>query len=432
MSSSYDINTVYDALDDSLVSDVIDLDSWCSSLSPPVTSDEPVRHSTSRPRQKRHPRMRGYPRPSPAIALSPVTSSIVAGPVLSTPAVPSLSARIPGTPERVDKGKGRQQTTPSPPPTGPVDSTPVPTTSPADLTPEQHVCLVRVLKRLDEWFTRGWEPGVDKPRLRSLAEIFNSAEAIAEGGIADLHLADLAWRLADSEGWEKSTGSSIMGAIDIQVTVTKILYKDYSDALINSFHSFLGQKETELGNGGHPGNVAGPPLPQTTSHRNPEPVVPKRVRFQGLDGPDGGPCQVFPQRDEGGGLLVDALDAHVPAYDEACWSLAQHLAFVGGASYGTWCDFLLDLRKSTPGANALRSVHATSPLPNSPFLPLTAGSELRYQLAGRGTIADTHPLGNYRCFRCNTLGHWSSDHDRSHGNVYGGPPHSGVLPGSAR
>ena len=240
MSSSYDINVAYDALNDSLVSDVIDLDSWCSSLSPPVSSAEPVRHSTPRPRQKRLSRTRGHPRPTPAFALPPITPSVAAPSVLSASTVASSSAQPPSVLEKPDKGKGRQQTTPSPSPTSFVDTSPVPTTSLADLTPEQHVCLVRVLKHLDEWFTRGWEPRVDKSRLRSLAEIFNSAEAVAKGGIANLHLADLAWRLADSEGWEKSAGSSIMGAIDIQVTVTKILYKDYGDSLIDSFHSFLG------------------------------------------------------------------------------------------------------------------------------------------------------------------------------------------------
>ena len=383
MSSSFDINTAFDALDDSLVSDVIDLDSWCSSLSPPVSSNEPVRHSTPRPRQKRHTRSRGHPRPSPAFALPPVTRSVAAPPVLSTPAVTSSSAQSSSTPAKPDKGKGRQQTTPSPSPASSVDSSPTPAISSVNLTPEQHLCLVWVLKRLDEWLACGWEPRVDQSRLRSLAEIFNSAEAVAEGGIADLRLANLAWRLADSEGWEKSAGSSIMGAIDIQVTVTKVLYKDYGDSLIESFRSFLGRKETELGNRGRPSHVAGPPLSPMASHRNPEPVVPKRVRFQSLDGPDGGACQVRPERDAGGGLLVDAPDARVPSYDEACRSLAQHLAFVGGASYGTWRDFLLNLRKSTPGANALRSVHATSPLPNGPFLPLPASSELRYQLASR-------------------------------------------------
>ena len=430
MSSSYDIATVYDALDDSLVSDVIDLDSWCSSLSPPVSSDEPVRHSTPRPRQKRHSRTRGHPRPTPAFALPPITPSVAAPPVLSAPAVASSSAQSSSVLGKPDKGKGRQQATPSPSPTSLVDLSPAPTTS-ADLTPEQHVCLVRVLKRLDEWFACGWEPGVDKSRLRSLAEIFNSAEAVAEGGITDLCLADLTWRLANSEGWEKSAGSSIMGAIDIQVTVTKILYKDYGDSLITSFRSFLGQREAELGNSGRPSHVAGLPLSQTTGHRNSEPVVPKRVRFKGLDGPDGGTCNIRPERDAGSGLLVEAPDTHVPSYDAACRSLAQHLTFVGGASYGRWRDFLLTLRESTPGANALRSEHAVTPLPNSPFLPLTASTELRYQLAGRGTITDTHPLGRYRCFRCNTLGHWSSNHDRTRGSVYGGPPHSGVLPGPA-
>ena len=337
MSSSFDINTAFDALDDSLVTNVIDLDSWCSSLSSPVSTDEPVRHATPRPRQKHHPRSRGHPHPSPAFALPPVTTAVVAGPVLSTPTVASSSAG-PSVPEKPNKGKGRQQTTPPSSPTSAVDPSPVPAIPSADITPEQHLCLVRVLKRLDEWLAHGWQPRIDQSRLWSLAEIFNSAEAIAEGRIADL-----AWRLADSEGWEKSAGSSIMGAIDIQVTVTKILYKDYGDALINSFRSFLGRKEAELGNGGCPNDVAGPPISPTKSHRNLPSVLPKRVRFQGLDGPDGGACQIRPERDEGGGLLVDAPDARIPSYDEACRSLAQHLAFVGGASYGTWRDFLLSL-----------------------------------------------------------------------------------------
>ena len=275
MSSSFDINTVYDTLDDSLVSDVIDLDSWTSSFTSPVSSDEPVHHSASRPR-KRYTRMRGHPRPTPAITVPPVASAVVAEPMLSTPAVASSSTQS-GVPAKPDKGKGRQPATPSPSPASSVDSTAVPATPSVDLTPEQHLCLVRVLKRLDEWFACGWEPRVDKLCVRGLAEIFNSAEAVAEGGIADLCLADLAWRLADSEGWEKSAGSSIMGAIDIQVSVTKILYKDYGDALIDSFRSFLGRKEAELGNSGRSSCIAGPPLSSAASHRNSEPVIPKRV-----------------------------------------------------------------------------------------------------------------------------------------------------------
>ena len=431
MSSSFDINTAFDTLDDSLVSDVIDLDSWASSLSSPVTGDEPICHSTPCPRQKHYPRVWGHPCPTPAVALPPVTRSAVAPPMLSTPAVASSSAQ-PGVSSRPDKGKGRQQTTPTPSPASSMDSSPVRTTPSADLTPEQHLCFVRVLKRLDEWLARGWEPGVDQSHLRSLAEIFNSAEAVAEGGIADLRLADLAWRLADSEGWEKSAGSSIMGAIDIQVSVTKILYKDYGDALIESFRSFLGRKETELGSRGRPCNVAGPPLSSSSSNRNPEPVVPKRVRFQDVDSPARGACSVRPEGNAGGGLLVEAPDTRISPYDETCRNLARHLAFVGTASYGTWRDFLLSLRESLAGTNALRSVHAVTPLPVLPFIPLVGSSELRYQLAGRGTVTDAHPLGGYRCFRCNTLGHWSSDHDRTRGRVYGGPPHSGVLPDTAR
>ena len=429
MSSSYDISTAFDSLDDSLVSDVFDLDSWTSSLTPPVSRNEPVRNTTPHPRRCRT-RTRGHPRPSPAVAVPPVTTAAVAGPILSTPAVASTSTQ-PGVLSKADKGKGRQPPTPSPSPASPMDASSS-TTTVAELTPEQYVCFVRMLKRLDEWLASGWQPGVDESRLRTLAEIFDAAEAVASGGITNLRLADLAWRLADSESWEKSAGSSIMGAVDIQVTVTKILYKDYGDALIKSFRSFLGRKEAELGNRGRPSHVAGSPISPSTSHRDSEPVVPKRVRFQGLDGPDGGPCQVRPERDERGGLLVDAPDARVPSYDEACKSLAQHLAFVGTASYGTWRDFLFSLRESLAGANALPSVHAISPLPVLPFVPLVGSSELRYQLAGRGTITDDHPLGGYRCFRCNTLGHWSSDHDRTRGRVYGGPPHSGVLPDTTR
>ena len=155
MSLSFDISTAFDALDDSLVTNVFDLDSWASSLSPPVSRDEPVRHTTPRPRQRSHARKRGHPRPSPTFALPPVTASVVAGPVLSTPVVASSSAR-PSVPEKPDKGKGRQQTTPSTFPTCSVDSTVVPATPSADLTPEQHLCLVRVLKRLDEWLACGW------------------------------------------------------------------------------------------------------------------------------------------------------------------------------------------------------------------------------------------------------------------------------------
>ena len=431
MSSSYDISTIYDALDDSLVSDVIDLDSWASSLSPPVSSAEPVRDPTPRPHQKCHTRTHGHPCPTAAFALPPVTRSVTAPPVLSTPAVASSSTQ-PSVPERPDMGKGRQPTTPSPSPASSVDPSPVTAASPTSLTLEQHVCLVRMLKRLDEWLSRGWEPGVDQSCLRGLAEIFDSAEAVASGGLADLRLADLVWRLADSEGWEKSAGSSILGAIDIQVSVTKIIYKDYGDALIDSFRSFLRRKEVELGSSRRPSIVAGPSLSPTPSHRNSEPVVPKRVRFQDLDGPDGGACSIRPERDAGGGLLVDVPDTRVPSYDAACRNLAQHLAFVGGVSYGRWQDFLLALRESVARANALRSEHATTPLPNAPFIPLAATSELQYQLAGRGTLTDDHPLGGYRCFRCNSLGHWSPDHDRTHGRVYGGPPHSGVLPDSAR
>ena len=245
MSVLYNIDTTYDALDDT-VYDIFNLDAYCSSLSPSVPDSEPVPNPPApATRLKRFPKTHGHPHPSPA--------------VVPAPAVASASAQP-------DKGKGHQRATPTPSPASPVDATPSSvSTDSVPLTPEQHLCLVRVLKCLDEWFAQGWEPGVDKLHLQSLAEVFSSAEAVAEGSLSNIHRTDLAWRLADSEGWEKSAGSSIMGAIDIQVTVTKILFKDYGEPLIASFRSFLGQKEAELGNSGRAPCVSGPSLLEDAS-----------------------------------------------------------------------------------------------------------------------------------------------------------------------
>ena len=218
MSTSCDTSTSFNALDDT-VYDIFDLDAYVSSLSPSVSTTESV-HNTPvpAPRLKRYPKTRGHPCPSPAIVSPPVVSSASA--VASTSSVPVT------TPAKPNKGKGRQRAAIASSPACPVDASPssVSTTS-AELTPEQHVCIVRMLKHLDEWLAQGWQPGVDESRLQNMAEIFNSAEAIAEGSLSNIRRADLAWCLADSEGWEKSAGSSIMGAIDIQVTVTKILWR---------------------------------------------------------------------------------------------------------------------------------------------------------------------------------------------------------------
>ena len=246
MSSSYDASTAYNALNDT-VYDLFDLDAYCSSLSPPVSPPEPVHHATtSASHLKHYPKTRGHPRPSPA--------------TVSSPGVPSTSSVPVAVPAKPDKGKGRQHSTPAVPPTSPVDPSPSISTDSVELTPQQHLSFVRMLKHLDEWLAQGWKPGVNESCLRTLAEIFNAAESIAEGSISTIRRADLAWRLADSEGWERSAGSSIMGAIDIQVTVTKILFKDYGEPLMTSFWSFLGQKELELGSEGRPSGVSGPSL----------------------------------------------------------------------------------------------------------------------------------------------------------------------------
>ena len=259
MSLSYDIDTSYDTLDNT-IHDIFDVDAYCASLSLSPPSTEPIPNTpTPAPRLKRYPKMRGHPRLSPTVVPPPVVAT---GPaVASTSPVSTSTSTVSSKP---DKGKGHQRAAAATSSPSPMDASssaiPPVSTAMAELTPEQHVCFVRMLKRLDEWLAQGWQPGVDKSRLRHLAEIFNAAEAVAEGSLSNIRRADLAWRLADSEGWEKSARSSIMGAIDIQVTVTRILCKDYREPLITSFCSFLGQKEVELGSEGRPSSVSGPPL----------------------------------------------------------------------------------------------------------------------------------------------------------------------------
>ena len=431
MSLSFDIDTSYNALDDT-IHDIFDVDAYCSSLSPSVPSTESVPNTpTPASHLKHYPKTRGHPRPSPAVVPPPVVASAPA--IAPTPPNPATASTVSGKP---DKGKGRQHaavTAPSPSPMDASSSTiPPVSTASVELTPEQHVCLVRMLKRLDEWLAQGWQPGVDESCLRHLAEIFNSAEAIAEGSLSNIRHADLAWRLADSEGWEKSAGSSIMGAIDIQVTVTRILYKDYGESLITSFRSFLGQKEAELGSEGRPSSISRPSLQKEMDRRNPRPNVPKRVRFEEVDGSSRGARNVHPEWNEGSRLLVGPAAPIIPSYDETCATLSRHLAFVSRTARFEWLDFLLTLRESAAGTNALRSRHAVSPLPDAAFTPVKTGNQLRYFLAGHGQVPDTHPLGAYRCFRCDSLGHWSADHDRCHRTIYGGPPHSGILPDNTR
>ena len=232
MSSSYDISTTYDALDET-VYDIFDVDAYCSSLSPSVPDSESVPNTpTPTSRLKRIPKAHGHPRPSPAVVSPPSIS------VISAPAVTSATSLPVTVSTKPSKGKGRQYPAASAPPASPVDPLSPIATASVNLTPEQHLCFVRMLKRLNEWFSQGWQPGVDESHLWTLAEIFNAAESVAEGSICDIQRADLAWRLADSEGWEKSAGSSIMGAIDIQVTVTKILWR-----FVNRFLSVLSGTE---------------------------------------------------------------------------------------------------------------------------------------------------------------------------------------------
>ena len=116
---------------------------------------------------------------------------------------------------------------------------------------------------------------------------------------------------------------------------------------------------------------------------------------------DGAPRRVSNVRsewNESSGLLVGPAAPLIPLYDETCATLSRHLAFASGMARFEWLDFLLTLCESTARANALRSRYATSPLPDVPFAPVATGNQLRYFLAGRGQVPNTHPLRAYRCF----------------------------------
>ena len=123
MSALYNINTTYDALDDS-VYDIFDLDAYCNSLSPSIPDSELVSNTpTPAPHLKRFPKMRGHPRPSPAI--------------VSPPAVTSAPAQSTSVPAQPNKGKGRQHAAPAPSPACSVDASPSSvSTDSVNLTPE--------------------------------------------------------------------------------------------------------------------------------------------------------------------------------------------------------------------------------------------------------------------------------------------------------
>ena len=108
MSQSFDINTSFNALDDT-VYDIFDVDAYCSSLSPSVPSTESV-PNTPAPTTclQRYPKTCGHPRPSPA-AVSP--------PIVTTASVVALTSSIPvPAAPKPSKGKGHQRPTVATPP----------------------------------------------------------------------------------------------------------------------------------------------------------------------------------------------------------------------------------------------------------------------------------------------------------------------------
>ena len=153
-----------------------------------------------------------------------------------------------------------------------------------------------------------------------------------------------------------------------------------------------------MGNEGRPSGVSGLPLQETPSPRDSKPVVPKRVRFSGLDGPSGGARNVCPEWDEGCGLFADQEVARIPTYDEACRSLTQHLAFVSGTSYGEWLNFIFTLQESTPGANTLCSRHASC----SPQSSLTTNYDTFLQVVDASPTPT--PLEDFIVFGATPLG----------------------------
>ena len=109
MSLSFDIDTSYDALDDT-VYDIFNVDAYCSSLSPSVPSTESVSNTpTPAPRLKCYPKMCSHPRPSPAVISPPVVST--ASVVTTTPLSP-LPPLLSPTREKVVS----MQPLPHPPP----------------------------------------------------------------------------------------------------------------------------------------------------------------------------------------------------------------------------------------------------------------------------------------------------------------------------
>ena len=115
MSQSFSIDTAYDPLDES-VYDIFDVDAYCSSLSPPLSPPEPVPDASApASHPKRYPKMRGHPRPSPAVVPPPSVS-------VSAAAIPSTSSFPVTVPAKPDKGKGCQRAAAPAPPASPVDS----------------------------------------------------------------------------------------------------------------------------------------------------------------------------------------------------------------------------------------------------------------------------------------------------------------------
>ena len=94
MSQSFDINTSFDALDNT-VYDIFDVDAYCSSLSPSVPSTESVPNTpTPPPCLKRYPKACGHPRPSPAVVSPPSSPQHPLSPRPPLPPSPPLLGLI--------------------------------------------------------------------------------------------------------------------------------------------------------------------------------------------------------------------------------------------------------------------------------------------------------------------------------------------------
>ncbi|KIO09002.1 hypothetical protein M404DRAFT_22228 [Pisolithus tinctorius Marx 270] len=77
-----------------------------------------------------------------------------------------------------------------------------------------------------------------------------------------------------------------------------------------------------------------------------------------------------------------------------------------GRSESGWINFLTDASWAGLDKEYHNTVHASSGLPPTPFVPVPT-DQLRFYLGGRASVPEGHPLYKFTCYQCRYLGHWS-------------------------